>query len=268
MTTTSDTRTTPRDWVDRWDRQQEVYVPFREQRFQVVLDTIDHLIVRTGGNPAFRVLDLACGPGALAERLLPRFPQAHYVGADVDVVLLHLGRAVTAPFGDRCDIRTVDLALEDWPAQVGDKPFDVITSSTALHWLKPAELAMVLSHAYRLLRPGGLFLNADNLRFPDHSPLLNELATAVNAQGPGLTGPPAEAETWAQWWEAVRVDPELAPLRAQRDQRLAPTSDEEAPPPLLDLYLGVLAGVGFRDATTIWQWFDDRVLFARKPTTS
>lgn len=263
--TTSDTRTTARDWVDRWDRQQEVYVPFREQRFQVMLDTVEHLIVRAGGKSAFRVLDLGCGPGALAERLLPRFPQASYVGADVDPVLLHLGREITAHFGDRCALRTVDLALADWPSGVGDEPFDVITSSTALHWLTPAELAMTLTHAYRLLNPGGLFFNADNLRFPESAPLLNDLAVTAGDHGPGFAGPAPDAETWAQWWEAVRVDAELAPLRVERDRRLAPTNDEEAPPPLLDLHLGVLAGSGFRDATTIWQWFDDRVVFARKP---
>jgi len=50
-------------WLQRWDRQQEGYVPDREATFALMFDVLDRL----GAAPG-RLLDLACGPGSLADR--------------------------------------------------------------------------------------------------------------------------------------------------------------------------------------------------------
>jgi cyclopropane fatty-acyl-phospholipid synthase-like methyltransferase len=54
-------------WLQRWDRQQEGYVPDREATFALMFDVLDRL----GAAPG-RLLDLACGPGSLADRALAR----------------------------------------------------------------------------------------------------------------------------------------------------------------------------------------------------
>lgn len=46
-------------WQDSWDRQQEWYMPDREERFRVMLDMVEALV-----GPKPRVLDLACAPAA------------------------------------------------------------------------------------------------------------------------------------------------------------------------------------------------------------
>ncbi|MFZ0975255.1 MAG: methyltransferase domain-containing protein, partial [Solirubrobacteraceae bacterium] len=75
-------------WLDRWDAQQETYLPEREERFEVIVD----LLEATAG-PRPRVLDLACGPASLALRVVARLPEASVVGVDTDPVLLALARA-------------------------------------------------------------------------------------------------------------------------------------------------------------------------------
>ncbi|GII56468.1 hypothetical protein Pth03_48570 [Planotetraspora thailandica] len=107
-----------RDWVDRWDRQQEGYLPEREERFTALIDAVE----AGTGRPDPLVVDLGCGPGSLAARLLDRLPQATVVAVDTDPVLLSLGRA---RYGGRDGLRFVDLDLRvpGWTAGLGlDRP--------------------------------------------------------------------------------------------------------------------------------------------------
>src|ERR1700678_2698125 len=66
-----------RDWIERWDRQQEVYMPDREDRFTALIDAVE----AGSGRPDPLVLDLGCGPGSLAVRLLRRLPSATVLAA-------------------------------------------------------------------------------------------------------------------------------------------------------------------------------------------
>ncbi|HEV7625916.1 MAG TPA: class I SAM-dependent methyltransferase, partial [Streptomyces sp.] len=74
-------------WQDSWDRQQECYLPDREERFRVMLDMVEALV-----GPEARVLDLACGTGSISDRLLRRFPAARSTGVDLDPALLTIAR--------------------------------------------------------------------------------------------------------------------------------------------------------------------------------
>src|SRR4051794_24066002 len=79
-------------WIARWDAQQEGYVPDREERFTAMIDAVE----AAAGRPDPLVLDLGCGPGSLAGRILDRIPGATVVAIDADPLLLSLGRAVHA----------------------------------------------------------------------------------------------------------------------------------------------------------------------------
>ena len=85
-------RAAARDWITRWDRQQEVYLPDREDRFTALIDAVE----AGTGRPDPLVVDLGCGPGSLAVRLLARLPAATVIAVDADPVTLALGRAAYA----------------------------------------------------------------------------------------------------------------------------------------------------------------------------
>src|SRR2546421_11771435 len=51
-------------WQRSWDRQQEWYMPDREERFRTMLDMVEAFV-----GPEPRVLDLACGTGSITARL-------------------------------------------------------------------------------------------------------------------------------------------------------------------------------------------------------
>jgi trans-aconitate methyltransferase len=82
-------RDTALDWIERWDRQQEESLPDREDRFTALIDAVEE----GTGRPDPLVLDLGCGPGSLAVRLLDRLPRATVIGIDADPVSLALGQA-------------------------------------------------------------------------------------------------------------------------------------------------------------------------------
>ncbi|MGW4369495.1 class I SAM-dependent methyltransferase [Nocardia takedensis] len=82
-----------RYWVRRWDRQQEHYMPDREQRFEVIGDVLIELLDR----PDPLIVDLGVGPGTLSERLLRRIPEATVVGVDADPLLLGLAGLTLDP---------------------------------------------------------------------------------------------------------------------------------------------------------------------------
>jgi SAM-dependent methyltransferase len=249
-------------WIERWDRQQELYIPRREERFEVMAMALDHL-ASSDSTPMLRILDLACGPAAIAQRVLPRFPTATYIGVDVDPVLLHLARGAAAPFGARCTIMERDLVTPGWDSGFEDAAFDAVVSSTALHWLDPVELRAVIAVARRLLRPGGVFVNADNLSFTG-APFAQSLSTEVD-QRHRTSAAEAGAQDWTEWWDAARSDEVLAPLCELRDVRFPPSSQTDNPPPPLSLYVDACREAGFAEADTIWQRFDDRVLLAVAP---
>jgi trans-aconitate methyltransferase len=92
------------DWIARWDIQQLGYLPDREERFTALIDAVE------GGTPGPDplVLDLGCGPGSLAVRLLDRLPGATVVGVDADPLLLTLGRIA---WPDRAGLSFAEIDL-------------------------------------------------------------------------------------------------------------------------------------------------------------
>src|ERR1051326_9056268 len=154
-----------RDWIARWDRQQEIYLPDREDRFTALIDAVE----AGTGRPDPLVIDLGCGPGSLAVRLLARLPGASVIAVDADPVTLALGQA---GYGDRPGLRfrDIDLRAPGWEAGLlldPGRPVDADVSTTALHWLTAAELHELYRVVASLLRPGGLFLDGDHLRIAE-----------------------------------------------------------------------------------------------------
>ena len=144
-------------WVERWDRMQERYLVRRDERIQLLVR-----LVRETVNPVRRVLDLGCGTGSLMQPFLEAFPDAEVYGIDFDPVLLPLAQQRLRNYGARSRLILADLRSEGWQAQV-PSAFDAVISATALHWLTEAELASLYRQLAGLLRPGGLFVNADHV---------------------------------------------------------------------------------------------------------
>jgi len=253
---------TARDWIARWDRQQEVYLPDREDRFTALIDAVE----AGAGRPDPLVLDLGCGPGSLATRLLARIPAATVMAADADPVTLSLGRAAHAGVpGLR--FLDIDLRASGWETELGIEPgrqVDAVVSTTALHWLTAAELRGLYRVVAGLLRPGGLFLDGDHLRLDEaEQPVLARLSRVLEEREDRRRFPDGHAghgEDWGQWWQAAAADPVLADPAAERERRSVHHHGPEST--LLAVHVDALCAAGFAEVGTIWQRGSNRVLAA------
>ncbi|MGC4938643.1 class I SAM-dependent methyltransferase [Kribbella sp. DT2] len=244
--------------VQRWDDQQAAYITHREQRFEVMLDVIARLAAAEDGG-RLTVLDLACGPGSLAGRILERFPDVQVIGLDYDPVLLTLADTW---LGDRFTAVDADLARPGWETKLPPGPIHAAVSSTALHWLKPAELVAGYATLGTLLPSNGVFMNADHLRYdPQTQPFLTE-AAAADDERTQRTARAAGAQTWDEWWADAVAVPALGERLAERERRFADRPPTPHAP--LGLHLQALGTAGFAETGTIWRYYDDVVVFARR----
>ena len=245
------------DWLRRWDAQQKGYVPEREARFTVMFDVLAELLPAS-----FAVLDLACGPGSISQRLLARFPEAQAIAVDIDPVMLAIGRGALGTVDGRLRWIEADLASPDWLEGLVDTQIDAVLSTTALHWLEPEPLGRLYQDLARVLQPGGLFLNGDHMAFSPELPTLARLSQRVlDEQWTDAAFAARGIETAEQWWDALTLEPAFAPLLTQRAARFAGKRRQESPPGF-DVHVAALRNAGFREVATIWQLLSSRVLLA------
>lgn len=238
----------------RWDAQQTAYLPDREERFTAMLDVLGALLPEE-----FVALDLACGPGAISQRLLARFPRARCVAVDLDPLLLAMGQAVLGDAGGRLRWVTADLADPGWTAALGEPSFDAVLSTTALHWLPVEPLVRLYSELGGLVREGGVVLNGDNMAFAPHQETLRLLAEATTERQRAEAFDRGGAEDWDQWWTALADEPGIGDLLAERARRFPNTPDDKMAP-IFDVHEAALRNAGFREVGVIWQRLDNRVL--------
>lgn len=238
-------------WLDRWDRQQEYYMPDREERFAVLGDVLEEVL----GRPDPLIVDLGVGPGSLARRLLDRFPRAEVVGVDADPLLL--GLAELAYAGDRFRTAPADLREDSWFDTLAlTRAPDAFVSTTALHWMNREPLRKLLATCGRTLAEGGVFVDGDHLYELDRGPRLDALTRSLTKRRAARAGVVRD-EDWAAWWQAVESAPELAELVAARDGGFAHTVTDKAS---VHDYLAYLREGGFAEAGIVWQVGDDRII--------
>lgn len=260
MTTTTGTTTGGtfgtdwRAWQESWDRQQEWYMPDREERFRVMLDMVEALV-----GPGPRVLDLACGTGSITSRLLARFPNAVSTGVDLDPALLTIAEGTFT--GDRrVTFVTADLKDPDWPARLPYDSYDAVLTATALHWLHSEPLAVLYGQVAGLVRDGGVFMNADHM-LDETTPRINAAVSAhertrrerARAEG---------ALDWSEWWQLAAQDPTLAAPTARRFEIYGEHADGDIQG--ADWHARVLRAKGFAESRTVWSSASDSLVLALK----
>lgn len=247
-----------RGWLERWEAQQDRFFTDRAERFAVIADVVESVVAR----PDPLLIDLGCGPGSLAHRLLDRMPRARVVGVDMDPLLLGLAEA--GPADDRFSTEQVDLRQEDPLARLDlDRAPDAFVSTTALHWMERGRLVALLRACAGMLAPGGVVVDGDHLPEGTSSPRLDELTREVGrravarAEAAGRDG-----EGWTEWWSAVTADPAMRALAELREHTdLSHAVDEHASP---DDLLAALRDGGCAEAGVVWQVGDDRVVVGAK----
>ena len=207
----------------------------------------------------FVALDLACGPGAISQRLLARFPHATSIAVDIDPVLLTLGQRALGTYAGRLRWLDADLRDSAWVATLGGMQVDTILSTTALHWLPGNQLVRLYQDLAQLLRPNGVFLNGDHMRFGPQLPTFRTIAQTLYDRILHESFEQRHGEDWRSWWDALAAEPGMAGLFEERARRF-PEANHDATAPIFDLHVGALRDAGFSEVGVIWQRLDDLIL--------
>lgn len=133
------------------------------------------------------LLDLGCGHGIIAARLLRELPDLSLVGVDGSTPMLDLAARTLAPYAGRFALRQADfetISADDLP----DTPFGVAIAVQSIHNASDEGKQRAISAGRARLAPGGLFLLVDRVRlaapalFPVYSTIWRVLGSTYNRQ--------------------------------------------------------------------------------------
>jgi tRNA (cmo5U34)-methyltransferase len=111
-----------------------------------------------------RVLDLGTGTGLLAGHVAAAVPDVHLTLLDAAPAMLDLAAARLSAAGAAFEVRRNDLAD---PLPPG--PFDAVVSALAIHHLDDPGKRALYGRVRAVLRPGGVFVNAEQVAGPTPS---------------------------------------------------------------------------------------------------
>ena len=183
-----------------WDPAQ--YDLYRRQRRRPAEDLLAAAVSWAATARPGRIADLGCGGGDLANRLAGRWPEAEVTGIDGSAAMLEQARQTAT----RVIWQQADLA--QWqPA----RPFGLIVSNAALHWL--GDHRSLFRRLLAALVPGGVLAvqMPRNFAAPSHTLLAETIvdgpwaARLADRLGPAPVHAP---ECYFDW---------LAPLAADLD---------------------------------------------------
>jgi SAM-dependent methyltransferase len=246
-----------KEWLRRWDEQQQTYLPYREWRFRTMLDVLEAMVGGSG-----RVLDLGSGPGSLSQRVLQRFPRIRVVAVDYDPVVLRIGQGALGTYGGRLTWVDAKIGGPHWTDGLPPGKYDAAVSTTALHWLPPGSLRRVYGDLGTLIRRDGAFLNGDRLPWGAEEPRLERLAERVRKVRVKRADQRRDWGAWRRWWRDASRAPELAESFEEHRRRQAQHPKETAMS--LSSQIRALRRGGFRTVAVVWQNIEDRVLFAQR----
>ncbi len=111
------------------------------------------------GGPLARVLDLGAGTGLLSAHIAERHPEVGLLLLDGAASMLVQARQQFAP-------REIDVLVQDLRDPLPEGPFDAVVSALAIHHLEDDAKRDLDARVLAVLRPGGVFVNAEQVRGP------------------------------------------------------------------------------------------------------
>jgi SAM-dependent methyltransferase len=232
-----------RSWQESWDRQQEAYMPDREHRFAAMLDAVEAV-----AEGPVRLLDLAGGTGSISLRALARLPDAQATVLDLDPVTLAVARASLA---GRATVVSADLNDPGWVEALPHREYDAVLTATALHWIEETRLTALYAEIRAVLRPGGIFVNADHM--PDDGlPGLTERLSQWAGRHREARYRAGVVLSWRDWWTHVTADPVLGPLAEERQKLFSRDDHNETLVPV-GWHHDALHKAGFSEVGTLWR---------------
>lgn len=142
------------DVAKDYDAQRRQLIPCFDDFYRLPIEMLDCQ------TDAPRVLDVGGGTGLASAFLLEKYPNARLTLIDLAEGMLDIARERFA--GNE----NVEYIVADYTTHPFDEPFDIIISALSIHHLNAAGKEALYKKCYGLLKSGGIFLNADQVKSP------------------------------------------------------------------------------------------------------
>jgi len=192
-------------YAGEYTAQRRRLVPVYDAFYGAVVDVLG----LAGDGAIRRVLDLGAGTGLLSAAVVAAFP-----GVAID--LLDGSDPMLAEARERLGPAVAAVHVADMANALPAGPFDAVVSAMAIHHLEHPDQRALMSRALDVLRPGGVFVNAEQVAAP--TPELTEAYGARWEEECRALG--ATEQELADTWERMRrhdrctdVETELGWLR-------------------------------------------------------
>lgn len=135
-----------------YDRSRRQLIPRLDDFYQALLDQLpsDH-------QAPLNILDLGAGTGLLSACAIDTYPEAQLTLLDISEKMLSLARE---RFSGKNDIRYICADYSKTPLAGS---YDIVVSALSIHHLDQDSKKIVFKNIYDHLKPGGLFINADQV---------------------------------------------------------------------------------------------------------
>lgn len=214
--------------AEKYDSQRKKLIPCFDDFYQ----TASSLVRVEAASP--RILDLGAGTGLLSSYIFSKYPNAKLTLIDLSPGMLDVAKL---RFGEHNPNLTIQAG--DYTAFESAEPFDCVVSALSIHHLEDQAKQDLYERIYKLLKPGGIFVNADQVQ--GASPFLDHLYRS----------------DWEAKIEGTDLTPEALQAAYERTKL-----DKMAP---LDQQLTWLKNCGFDDVDCVYKYYNFVVMYARKP---
>ena len=239
-------------WFARWEAMQNCYVPHRLYRFELMLRLAD-----LPREEEAHILDLGCGPGSLSFHALRYYPNAHVTATDFDPIMLAIGQGVSE--SDRIQFVQTDFRDTGW-WEPYEGTFDLVMSSTALHWLSMENLKRLYGWAYRALKHSGWFFSSDHIASDD--PEMQARYRQMLRQQQQAAFRAAEVDDWDGFWQNLNreLGSSNSSASCSEEELWEGTDDGQT----REFHIEALRECGFEQVSFHWQDLGEAVIGARK----
>ncbi len=132
-----------------YDRHREHIIPEMRQFYAAAVWAMET------SSPQPEVLDLGAGTGLISMFLLEKYPKSRLTLVDIASEMLDRARQ---RFADRPGTRFI---VSDYRHADLGGPYDIVCSALSIHHLETEDKRQLFHRVHAALRPGGMFVNAD-----------------------------------------------------------------------------------------------------------
>lgn len=209
-----------------YDRQRKQLIPCFDDFYGIAVSLVECK------NPSPRILDLGAGTGLFSSFVLHKYPDTRLTLIDLSDKMLE-GARIRFNL-----VESVQYITADYTSYEDAEPYDAVISSLSIHHLRHEDKQRLFHTIHRLLRPGGIFVNADQVQG----------STSIN-----------DAYYRTRWLEAIEQaglsQEDIAAAIERRKVDVNASAAEQ---------IAWLEQAGFTDVDLMYKYFDFGVFFGRK----